>query len=241
MQRGKSSSTGPAGKFTGPTHQGQGSPTRVESQATNQAGHAAAEKNLASLSKNRSPQAPQAVAGRKEYWNRWTKDNQARLQKFQAARDPQWKQIANWRQGKNVAQAFHSDSWRAYRDNVINTQEEKGDAFMFLQLSVNKAGTISGAYANVLSGEKEPVVGQIDKANQRAAFRIGNTQGSGNTSEQTVIEAGAYNLTQDVASCAVRFESGKAQTWLMVRLPAPTIPNAPTPIGEQPSSAENHS
>jgi hypothetical protein len=37
------------------------------------------------------------------------------------------------------------------------TQEEKGDAFMFLQLSVNKAGAISGAYANVLSGEKEPV------------------------------------------------------------------------------------
>jgi len=40
------------------------------------------------------------------------------------------------------------------------TQEEKGDAFMFLQLSVNKAGLISGADANVLSGEKERVVGR---------------------------------------------------------------------------------
>jgi len=43
------------------------------------------------------------------------------------------------------------------------TQEEKGDAFMFLQLSVNKSGVISGAYANVLSGEKEPVAGRIGR------------------------------------------------------------------------------
>jgi hypothetical protein len=34
------------------------------------------------------------------------------------------------------------------------TQEEKRHAFKFLQLSVNRAGVISGAYANVLSGEK---------------------------------------------------------------------------------------
>jgi hypothetical protein len=121
------------------------------------------------------------------------------------------------------------------------TQEEKGDAFMFLQLSVNKAGAISGAYANVLSGEKEPVVGQIDKATQRAAFHIGNTQGTGNTNQQTVIEAGAYKLTQDVASCFVRFGAGQAQTWLMVRLPAPTMPTVPTPIGEQATGAEKHS
>jgi hypothetical protein len=374
-QRGTSRNTGSAEKLTGPNQ--QGGATRVGSQATNRAGQAAAERNAVNLSKDRSPQVRQAVADRKEYWNRWTKDNQTRLQRFQAARDPQWKQIANWRQGKNLAQGFHSDSWRAYRDNVINfrnerrveiwngvqffhdglfdnrwwagcgwypavavgfwdpwwwwtpcdwpafslylgwgpvapvdfdygvnafddgqfayydgapigstadyadqavrlanpkdppppptppgqdqtgdwkplgvwalTQEEKGDAFMFLQLSVNKAGVISGAYANVLSGEKEPVVGQIDKATQRAAFRIGNTQGAGNTQvagnpkEQTVIEAGAYNLTQDVASCFVRFGTGKAQTWLMVRLPGPAMPNAPTPIGEQPNSTENHS
>lgn len=320
---------------------------------------------------NRSPQWRHTVANQKAFWNRWTKDNQGRLQKFQAARDPQWKQIANWRNGTSAARAFHGDNWNAYRDNVVNfrderraevwngtqffrdglfddrwwagcgwfpvvavgfwdpwwwwtpidwpslyvhlgwgpvapvdfdyevnffddgefvyydgapigftadyadqavrlanpkdppppptppgenqpedwkplgvwalTQEEKGDAVMFLQLSVNKAGTISGAYANVLSGEKEPVAGQIDKATQRVAFHIGNTQAGGNPKEQTVIEAGAYNLTQDVATCFVRFGTENGQTWLMVRLPGPTMPNVPTQVGEQAGTAENHS
>jgi len=320
---------------------------------------------------NRSPQWRHAVANQKAFWNRWTKDNQGRLQRFQAARDPQWRQIANWRNDTSAARAFHGDNWSAYRDKVVNfrderraeiwngtqffhvglfddhwwagcgwfpvvavgfwdpwwwwtpcdwpslylhlgwgpvapvdfdyevnffddgefvyydgapigftadyeagalrlanppnppppptppgenqpedwkslgvwalTQEEKGDAFMFVQLSVNKAGTISGAYANVLSGEKEPVAGQIDKATQRAAFHIGNTQAGGNPKEETVIEAGAYNLTQDVASCFVRFGTQKGQTWLMVRLPGPSMPNVPTQVGEQAGTAENRS
>ena len=105
------------------------------------------------------------------------------------------------------------------------TQEEKGDAFMFIQLSVNKSGVISGAYSNVISGEKEPVVGQVDKTSQRAAFHFG-------TNKTTVIETGVYNLTQDVASCFVRIRTAPAQNWLMVRLPAPTMPNAPTQISK---------
>jgi hypothetical protein len=102
-------------------------------------------------------------------------------------------------------------------------QEEKGDADMFVQLSVNKTGQISGAYTNVLTGEKEPVAGQIDKATQRVAFHLGKNTDS-------VVEAGAYNLTQDVASCKVYFGKAKPQTWLLVRLPAPKVPEAPTPL-----------
>jgi hypothetical protein len=102
-------------------------------------------------------------------------------------------------------------------------QEEKGNADMFVQLSVNKAGQISGAYTNVLTGEKEPVAGQINKATQRVAFHLGKNTDS-------VIEAGAYNLTQDVASCKVYFGTGKPQTWLLVRLPAPKMPDAPTRV-----------
>jgi hypothetical protein len=339
--------------------------------AATTANQRANEKPAANWSTDRSPEWHQAVANRHEYWNRWTKDNQARVQRFQAARDPQWRQITSWRQSNDPARAFNSNSWRAYRDNVINfrnerrdeiwnevqyyhdsvfdnrwwagcgwypavaigfwdpwwwwtpcdwgsfcgflgwgapvpvnfdygvnvfddgqfvyydgapigstvdyadqavslaypkdtppaptppgesqtedwkplgvwalTQEEKGDAFMFLQLSTNKAGLISGAYVNVLSGEKEPVAGQIDKTTQRAAFHIGNAQGAENALQRTVIETGAYNLTQDVASCFVRFGTGQPQAWLMVRLPAPTMPNAPTRLGEQSSGSGNHS
>ena len=42
-------------------------------------------------------------------------------------------------------------------------QEEKGDATMFFQISIDKDGVVSGAYQNVLSGEKSPISGQVDK------------------------------------------------------------------------------
>jgi hypothetical protein len=56
-------------------------------------------------------------------------------------------------------------------------QEEKGDPVMFFQLSVNKAGLISGAYNSIISQDQRPVAGQVDKASQRVAWRIGeNTE-----------------------------------------------------------------
>jgi hypothetical protein len=57
-------------------------------------------------------------------------------------------------------------------------QEEKGDADMFVQLSVDKTGQISGAYTNVLTGEKNPIADQIDKATQRIAFHLGKNTDS---------------------------------------------------------------
>ena len=74
-------------------------------------------------------------------------------------------------------------------------QEEKGDAYMFFQISIDKNGVVTGAYQNVLSGEKSPISGQVDKKTQRVAWKIG--------SNNTVIETGLQNLTQDVASCLV--------------------------------------
>jgi hypothetical protein len=98
-------------------------------------------------------------------------------------------------------------------------QEEKGDAYMFFQLSINKEGVVSGAYQNVLSGEKSPISGQVDKKTQRVAWKFGG----GNT----VIETGLQNLTQDVASCLVHFGPDKTQTWLLVRQKQPEMPTAP--------------
>jgi len=97
--------------------------------------------------------------------------------------------------------------------------EEKGDAYMFFQLSIDKNGVVTGAYQNVLSGEKSPISGQVDKQTQRVAWKIG----TGNT----VVETGLQNLTQDVASCLVHFGEGKTQTWLLVRQKQPEMPNAP--------------
>jgi hypothetical protein len=98
-------------------------------------------------------------------------------------------------------------------------QEEKGDAYMFFQLSIDKNAVVTGAYQNILSGEKSPISGQVDKQTQRVAWKIGTNN--------TVIETGLQNLTQDVASCLVHFGEDKTQTWLLVRLKQPEMPSAP--------------
>ncbi|MFY9987865.1 MAG: hypothetical protein WAK31_24110 [Chthoniobacterales bacterium] len=97
-------------------------------------------------------------------------------------------------------------------------QEEKGDAYMFFQISIDKDGVVTGAYKNLLSGQVSPISGQVDKKTQRVAWKIG--------SNNTVIEAGLQNLTQDVASCLVHFDTDTTQTWLLVRLKDPDMPNA---------------
>jgi hypothetical protein len=108
----------------------------------------------------------------------------------------------------------------------VEAKAEKGDAYMFFQISVGKDGVVTGAYKNVLSGEQSPISGQVDKKTQRVAWKIG--------SNNTVIETGLQSLTQDVASCLVHFGPDTTQTWLLVRLKQPEMPNAP-----QAETAEN--
>jgi hypothetical protein len=98
-------------------------------------------------------------------------------------------------------------------------QEEKGDAYMFFQISIDKNGVVTGAYKNLLSGEVSPISGQVDKKSQRVAWKIGSNS-------STVIEAGLQSLTQDVASCLLHFDTDTTQTWLLVRLKDPDMPNA---------------
>ena len=103
------------------------------------------------------------------------------------------------------------------------TQEEKGDAIMFFQISVNKEGIISGGYQNVMTGDSKPIAGRVDKQSQRATWRIGDNQ-------YTVLETGLYNLTKDVTTVSMHFGTERTQTWLMVRLPAPEMPGTPTAV-----------
>ncbi len=93
-------------------------------------------------------------------------------------------------------------------------QEEKGEPVMFFQLSVNRAGVITGAYQNTLTDDQKPVAGQVDKANQSAAWRIGENM-------ETIFTTSLGNLTQDVSTVAVHFGETRTQTWLLVRMPEP--------------------
>ncbi len=106
-------------------------------------------------------------------------------------------------------------------------QEEKGDPVMFFQISINRDGVLSGGYSGVLTGDQRPIAGKVDKATQRAGWRIGE-------STETIFETSLGNLTLDVSPVAVHFGDSRVQTWLLVRLPEPapagqkqTLPKAP--------------
>ncbi|MEO8352339.1 MAG: hypothetical protein ABI680_11455 [Chthoniobacteraceae bacterium] len=105
------------------------------------------------------------------------------------------------------------------------TQVEQGDATMFMQLSVNKAGIVGGAYKNVLTDDEEPIVGQLDKKTQQLAWHVGDVP-------QTVYETSLSSLQNDVASVFVHFGEDSTQTWLLVRLPSPEVPPGPVKIPE---------
>jgi hypothetical protein len=104
-------------------------------------------------------------------------------------------------------------------------QEEKGDPVFFFQLSVNREGVISGAYQNMMTEDQKPVAGSVDKASQRAAWRIGENRA-------TVFTTSLANLTQDVCTVEVHFSDGRDQTWLLVRLPEPTPAGEPAKVPE---------
>ncbi len=97
------------------------------------------------------------------------------------------------------------------------TQEERGDAVMFFQLSVNHDGLISGAYTNVMTGDSASVTGAVDRATQRAAWHVGDKK-------DTIFEAGIANLTQEIAPIYVHFDNQATQTWLLVRMASPELP-----------------
>jgi len=106
-------------------------------------------------------------------------------------------------------------------------QEEKGDPVMFFQISINRDGVLSGGYSGVLTGDQRPIAGKVDKATQRAGWRIGE-------STDTIFETSLGNLTLDVSPVAVHFGDSRVQTWLLVRLPEPApagqkqqLPKAP--------------
>jgi hypothetical protein len=108
-------------------------------------------------------------------------------------------------------------------------QEEKGEPVMFFQISVSRAGVISGAYNSALTDDQRPIAGQVDKASQRVAWRIGD-----NT--ENVFVSSLANLTQDVSPVAIHFGKTRTQTWLLVRMPEPAPAGQPQKLPEAPKA-----
>jgi len=105
------------------------------------------------------------------------------------------------------------------------TQQEQGDAIMFFQLSVNKEGLVAGAYKNVMTGDEQPVLGQLDFESQVIAWHIGEATTS-------IYETSLSSLTGDIASVFVHFGEDQTQDWLLVRLPSPEMPPSTVKLPE---------
>jgi len=95
-------------------------------------------------------------------------------------------------------------------------EESATDSGMMVQLAVSKQGIIAGTFYNDITGDSRPIDGMVDQKSQRAAWKFADDK-----NPEIVMETGIYNLTQDEATALVHFAADKAQTWLMVRLPAP--------------------
>jgi hypothetical protein len=80
-----------------------------------------------------------------------------------------------------------------------------------MQLAVNKSGGLGGNYTDLVTDTIKPVQGAVDKQTQRVAWTVGGNQ-------NTVGEAGLYNLTQDEAPAVIHIGPDKTQQWLLVRL-----------------------
>jgi hypothetical protein len=100
---------------------------------------------------------------------------------------------------------------------------------MFVQLIVNKNGTINGTFTNTAVGnESQSLEGMVDKKSQRAAWVLSGKK-------RPIMETGIFNLTKETSPALVHFEDGQTQQWLLVRMDEPKeAASQQTPPQQQP-------
>ena len=97
------------------------------------------------------------------------------------------------------------------------TQDDEGaatDLTLYLQLAVDKQGTIAGTVHDTATNKTQSITGAVDKKSQRAAWVV-----EGKTSP--IMETGIFNLTKDTAPALLHFSDGQTQQWLLVRMEEP--------------------
>jgi hypothetical protein len=95
---------------------------------------------------------------------------------------------------------------------VVDTNQTKSD--MTLQLAINKEGMIRGNLKVDLTDQVLQVKGSVDKQTQRAAFTFEGKK-------DIVVEAGLYNLTEDVLTVLVHHGKDRQEQRGLVRLVPP--------------------
>jgi hypothetical protein len=121
-------------------------------------------------------------------------------------------QAANLAASGAAAQPSDTDQWLPLGVFAMVRNEQQHPQFI-VQLAINRQGILRGNYTDDVSDNTLPIHGAVDKQTQRAAWTVGNNQG-------TVMEAGISDLTGNEAPALIH-KNGKTDHWLLVRLTQP--------------------
>ena len=107
-----------------------------------------------------------------------------------------------------------SDEWLpmgtfALLDDVAQEGSDK-----ILQLATNKSGQLRGNFVNESTGQAVQIHGAVDPKSQRVAFQFDGD-------DQTVLECGLWNLTQDSVPLLIHFDEDHTEQRTLIRLTQP--------------------
>ncbi len=97
---------------------------------------------------------------------------------------------------------------------IGSSAEEAPYSNLMIQLSLSKAGYISGTFYNAATDQTYPIEGMVDKNSQEAIWKFSDN------AESPVASTGIYNLTQDIADVQVHFpaDDNTVESRVLVRL-----------------------
>ncbi len=83
---------------------------------------------------------------------------------------------------------------------------------MYMQLALNRSGAIGGNLYDSTYNKTFPLVGEVDKKNQRAVWKMAHSKNT------PIIETGLYNLTRDETPVKFTFADGSTQEFFLVKI-----------------------
>ena len=114
----------------------------------------------------------------------------------------------------DAGEQTENEEWLPLGVYAVIASADQKDAQQIVQLAVNKEGAIRGNFHNQETDEVTPVVGSVNKENQRVALKL-----KGN--DQLLVETGLYNLTNDECPVLVHYGPEKQEQLTLIRLHQP--------------------
>ena len=111
-------------------------------------------------------------------------------------------------------QEAKNDEWLPLGVFAVISDPTQTETDKVIQLAVNKEGVIRGNLNDFLADKVIPLIGAVDKENQRVAVRMEDN-------ESIVLETGLYNLTNDEVPVLIHFAADKQEARTLMRLVPP--------------------